>query len=837
VKLPDLPIKSVLGEIAAALASQSAAVVVAPPGSGKTTVVPLALLAEQWLAGQRIIILEPRRLAARAAARRMSELLGEAVGETVGYRIRFERRLSKRTRIEVVTEGILSRMLQNDPELAGVGLVVFDEFHERSLQADLALALCLDVRDLRPDLRILVMSATLDMGPISELLGGAPVISGEGRCFPVAVTYLPLAAHATVMAGMARAIRRALREQEGDILAFLPGSGEIRRLAAGELADLVELDILPLYGDLPQAEQDRIFAPARRRRLILATPIAESSLTVQGVGVVVDSGLAKRPRFDPATGLTRLETVKISKASAEQRAGRAGRLAPGHVYRLWSRAIHHTLADFELPEIINADLAPLLLELGLWGVRDPGRLAWLDPPRPGQVEKARILLVRLGAMDAGGLLTDLGKRLARLPLHPRLGLLLIKGEERGLQGVACDLAALLANRDILRGPDAQHGADLELRLELLDLWRRRKTKQATARGADPHACRRVAREAASYRALLSRKGDKAVVGQAGTLLLYGYPDRLAGQLAAGRSHYLLAGGRRARLAAGDPLHSHALLVVPHLDGAAKEGRIYLAAAVAEEEVRADHPQLVRTERVVAWNQEKQRVEARQCSRIGTVVLARQPWPGAPAEEVAASFLEGVRLLGPGCLPWTRASREFQARLVFLHEWLPDEWPSLADDRLFADLAWLTPYIVGMSRVEELKKLDLTAILTSRFSWSRLREIDRLAPSHLEVPSGSRIKLHYEAGAPPVLAARIQEMFGMEETPLLCGGRVPVVVHLLSPARRPLQVTRDLAGFWRTTYHEVKKELKGRYAKHYWPDDPLNARARRGVKPRRRPQDG
>lgn len=833
MKLPDLPIKSVLGELEAALATLPTAVLAAPPGSGKTTLVPLALLAEQWLTGNRIIVLEPRRLAARAAARRMSELLGEAVGETVGYRIRFERRVSVRTRIEVVTEGILSRMLQHDPELDGVGLVIFDEFHERSLQADLALALCLDVRELRPDLRILVMSATLDIGPIAELLGGAPVISGEGRCFPVAVTYLPPTDHGTIMAGMARAIRRALREQEGDVLAFLSGSGEIRRLA-GELADLAELDILPLYGDLPQAEQDRIFAPARRRRLILATPIAESSLTVQGVGVVVDSGLAKRPRFDPATGLTRLETVKISKASAEQRAGRAGRLAPGHVYRLWSRSTHHSLADFELPEIINADLAPLLLELGLWGVSDPGRLAWLDPPRSSQVEKARSLLIRLGAMDEAGLLTDLGKRLARLPLHPRLGLLLVKGEERGLAELACDLAGLLANRDILRGRSAQQGADLELRLELLDLWRRRKTNQATARGADPHACRRVAREAACYRALLSRKGGRATIGQAGTLLLYGYPDRLAGQLAAGRSYYLLAGGRRARLAAGDPLHSHTLLVVPHLDGGAKEGRIYLAAAVAEQEVRSDHPQLVRMEREVAWNHEKQRVEARQCSRIGTVVLTRRPWPGAPADEVAASFLEGVRLLGPGCLPWTKASREFQARLVFLHEWLPEEWPSLADDRLFADLAWLTPYIVGMSRADELKRLDLTAILMGCFSWSRLMDIDRLAPSHLEVPSGSRIKLHYEAGAPPVLAVRIQEMFGMVETPVLCGGRVPVVVHLLSPARRPLQVTRDLAGFWRTTYHEVKKELKGRYAKHYWPDDPLKAQARRGVKARRRP---
>ncbi len=834
MQLPSLPIKSVLGDVRTALADKPSAVLAAPPGSGKTTVVPLALLGEDWLAGKRIIILEPRRLAARAAARRMSDLLGEKVGDTVGYRIRFERKVSAATRIEVVTEGILTRMLQNDPELGGVGLVIFDEFHERSLHGDLALALCLDARELRDDLRLLVMSATLDIAAIAGLLGGAPVISGEGRCFPVATTYLtsPGPGPWRLVAAMAKAIRRALLEQEGDILAFLPGSGEIRRLAA-DLADLTDVDILPLYGDLPQHEQDRIFAPAVRRRLILATPIAETSLTVEGITVVVDSGQMKRPRFDPSCGLTRLETVAISKASAEQRAGRAGRLAPGHVYRLWSRQEHHSLIDFQLPEIVGADLAPLLLDLGLWGVSDPGQLAWLDPPRPSQVESGRDLLRSLGAMDSHGLLTDLGKRLAALPLHPRLGLLLIKGEEKGQGGLACDLAAILANRDLLRGPAQRESADLELRLQLLGFWRRHGQSQAKARGADPGACRRVDREATMYRALLARESGNGDLSEAGNLLAHAYPDRVGAQQSSGAGHYLLASGRRARLADHDPLISWPLLVIPHLDAGAKEGRIYLAAAVSEEELRADHPQLVGQEKEVVWNQEKRRVEAWITTTIGSIVLGRQRWQQAPGQEVAACFLEGLGLLGIDCLPWTKQSRALQARVNFLHTWLPEAWPAMADDDLSTDLAWLAPYVEGMVRIDDLKKLDLLTILSSRFSWAELQELERLAPSHLEVASGSRIKLRYEPGSPPILAVRLQEMFGMQETPTVCQGRVPVVVHLLSPAQRPIQVTQDLKGFWQNTYQEVKKELKGRYPKHFWPDDPLTAQARRGVRPRPR----
>lgn len=831
MKLPSLPINAVLDDLGAALERQPAAVLAAPPGSGKTTVVPLALLAAPWLGGRRIIMLEPRRLAARAAARRMSQLLADEVGGTVGYRVRFERKVSAATRIEVVTEGILTRMLQHDPELGGVGLVIFDEFHERSLHADLALALCLDARALRPDLRILVMSATLDTAAVAGLLGGAPVITGGGRCFPVAVTYLGAPGPGRLVTAMAGALRRALGEQEGDVLAFLPGSGEIRRLA-GELADLPDLEILPLYGDLPQAEQDRIFTSSGRRRLILATPIAETSLTVEGVTVVVDSGLMKRPRFDPACGLTRLETVAISKASAEQRAGRAGRLAPGHAYRLWSRADQHGLADFQLPEIVGADLAPLLLELGLWGVTDPARLAWLDPPRPGQVEQGRALLVSLGAMDQQGLLTDLGKQLAHLPLHPRLGLLLVRGEEKGQGALACDLAALLANRDLLRGEAQKQSADLELRLQLLDLWRRQGAARVRARGGDPAACSQVAREAALYRALLTKAGGAVDLGAAGSLLAHAYPDRLAGQLAPGTPHYLLASGRRACLADHDPLLNQPLLVVPHLDAGAREGRIFLAAAVSEEEIRTAHAPLVEQRREVAWNQETKRVEAWEIAAVGSIVLSRRRWQQPPVAQVAASFLEGVARLGLGALPWTPQNRAFQARLIFLHEWLPDQWPALDDEELGRDLEWLAPFVTGMTRADELKRLDLAAILASRFSWRQLQDLDRLAPSHLEVASGSRLKLRYEPGAPPVLAVRIQEMFGMEDTPTVCQGRVAVLVHLLSPAQRPIQVTRDLRGFWRTTYQEVKKELKGRYPKHFWPDDPLVAEARRGVRPRK-----
>ncbi|MEN8258729.1 MAG: ATP-dependent helicase HrpB [Thermodesulfobacteriota bacterium] len=832
MNLPSLPINTVLAELCAALAADRGAVLVAPPGSGKTTIVPLALLEEEWLAGRRIIILEPRRLAARAAARRMSDLLGQKVGDTVGYRIRFERKISARTRIEVVTEGILSRMLQDDPELSAVGMVIFDEYHERTLHADLALALCLDARQLRDDLRVLIMSATLDSAAVAGLLGGAPVIRGEGRCFPVTTSYLARPKPWQLVTAMASAIRRCLTEQEGDILAFLPGSGEIRRLAS-DLADLPELDILPLYGDLPQDKQDKIFAPAQRRRLILATPIAETSLTVEGVTVVVDSGLMKRPRFDPSCGLTRLETVPISKASAEQRAGRAGRLGPGHTYRLWSRDEHHSLADFQAPEIIGADLAPLLLDLGIWGVRDPGELSWLDPPRSAQVEQARSLLTSLGALDSKGLPTTLGKRLARLPLHPRLGLLLVRGEEKGQGSLACDLAALLANRDILKGEARGESADLERRLAILDLWRRKGTREARARGADPAACRRVDQEARMYRALLKKSSGHQDLAETGNLLAHAYPDRLAQQQGKATGNYLLATGRRARLQGHDPLISWPMLVIPDLDAGAKEGRIFLAASLGKEEIKKDHPQLIEQEKEVFWNQERRRVEAEAAVKIGSIVLERKRWQEAPAQKIASCFLEGVKLLGPNSLPWTKESRTLQTRVDFLHEWLPEEWPTLADEDLFADLAWLAPYVDGMVRAAELKKLDLFSILSSRFSWQQLQEIDRLAPSHLEVASGSRIKLRYEQEGSPVLAVRLQEMFGMEETPTICRGKVPVLIHLLSPAQRPIQVTQDLKGFWHTTYQEVKKELKGRYPKHYWPDDPLTAQATSRVKRKRR----
>ncbi len=831
MNLPSLPINTVLAELCTALASHTGAVLVAPPGSGKTTIVPLALVEEEWLAGRRIIILEPRRLAARAAARRMSDLLGEKVGVTVGYRIRFERKISKRTRVEVVTEGILSRMLQDDPELPGVGMVIFDEFHERTLHADLALALCLDARQLRDDLRVLVMSATLDSAAVADLLGGVPVIRGEGRCFPVTTSYLARPEPWHLVAAMALAIRRALQEQEGDVLAFLPGSGEIRRLA-NELADLPELDILPLYGDLPQEKQDKIFAPAERRRLILATPIAETSLTVEGVTVVVDSGLMKRPRFDPSCGLTRLETVPISKASAEQRTGRAGRLEAGHAYRLWNQEEHHSLADFQAPEIIGADLAPLLLDLAIWGVRDPDELSWLDPPRSSQIEQARSMLASLGALDQQGLPTVLGKRLGRLPLHPRLGLLLVRGEEKGQGDLACDVAALLANRDILKGEARGESADLEQRLKILDLWRGKGAGEARARGADPAACRRVDQESRMYKAMLKKTSKQKDMAETGNLLAHAYPDRIAQQQGTKTGHYLLATGRRARLQTHDPLISWPMLVIPDLDAGAKEGRIFLAAAIGEEEVMTDHPQLLSQEKEVSWSQEKKRVEATISSKLGSLILQKQRWQDAPAEEIADAFLQGVKLLGPHSLPWTKECRTLQTRVNFLHEWLPGEWPAMDDDHLFNDLAWLAPYVEGMTRAAELKKLDLITILSSRFSWQQLQEIDRLAPTHLEVASGSRIKLRYEPGGPPVLAVRIQEMFGMQETPTICRGKVPVLIHLLSPAQRPIQVTKDLKGFWQTTYQEVKKELKGRYPKHFWPDDPFTAEARRGVKPRK-----
>ncbi len=831
--LPVYPINNILPELLAALAESSAAVLTAEPGSGKTTIAPLALLDQAWLAKHKIIILEPRRLAARAAAARMSELVSDRVGGTIGYRVRFDSKVSKNTRIEVVTEGILIRMLQNDPELSDIGLVIFDEFHERSLQADLALALCLDVRQLRHDLKILVMSATIDSAEVAGLLDHAPVITGQGRCFPVSVEYLERQSIESIVSRTVKGIDKALVEQQGDILVFLPGAGEIRSVQA-QYAKRADLACLPLYGDLPLEKQNLVFARVPgKRRLILATPIAETSLTIEGITTVIDTGQLKSPRFDPASGLTRLETIFISKGSAEQRAGRAGRLGPGHCYRLWTKGEQHSRPDFLPPEIINADLAPLLLELALWGVSDPGQLVWPDPPRQGQISQARKVLLKLGAIDEKSAITPLGKKLADFPLHPRLALMLVHGQKQGLSKLACRLAAILNNRDPLKGEAGRQSTDIEERLQLLEIFEQDGIRAVRAKGGDPSTCRRILQEAAQYQRLLGKTPkDSGQLSAAGNLLASAYPDRIAHKKP-GFSQHLLASGRGAILAANDHLGQAELLVAAKLDGGKKQGRIFLAASLSMAELRSDHYHLIQTKKSVRWDAEQKRVVAVKEERFGSLVLSQKKWLGAEPEQISQCLLQGIRQAGISCLPWQKKSRELQARIQSAHLWQPDKWPDVADETLLQDLSWLEPYLTRARGFNDLKKLDLVDILLARLSWQDQQALDQIAPTHLKVASGSRVKLRYQPGEVPVLAVRIQQMFGCKETPTVAGGKLPVLIHLLSPAQRPIQITSDLAAFWQTTYREVKKELAGRYPKHYWPENPLEAQATNRAKRRKR----
>ncbi len=840
ISSPALPIEPVLPAIRAALQNATALALQAPPGAGKTTRTPLALLDEPWLTGQTILMLEPRRLAVRAAAARMAGLLGEPVGQTVGYRIRFDRQISRQTRIEVVTEGILTRRLQRDPGLGGVGLVMFDEFHERSLHADLALALCLDSqRGLRNDLRLLVMSATLDGAAAAKLLGDAPVVTSAGRSWPVACHYLPGDAHRLDLAGVVRAILTALAQHDGDVLVFLPGGGEIRQVQHRLEAEPASagLALAALYGDLPGAAQQQAIQPdpAGRRKVVLATSIAETSLTIEGVTVVVDAGWTRVPRFDPRNGLTRLETVRVSADAAEQRAGRAGRLGPGVCYRLWSEATHARLRPRRVPEILEADLAPLALELANWGVNDPATLAWLDPPPSGALAQARAVLADLEAVDEQGRITPTGRTLAELPTHPRLAHLLRRGVALGQGALAADLAAVLEERDLLRGAHP-FGSDLTVRLEALQAFRREGRAGVQRWAADSSACAKVELMARRWRELLTivaapePASDPALVG---LLLALAYPDRIARRREGSADRYQLANGRGARLAVGDPLSGSDWLTVAQLDAGVSEGRIWLAAPVTLADLENHLAARISTIAEVTWDERQAAVIARRERRLGALVLSSEMLPDADPALLRQAMRVGVRQMGLDRLPWTRDLRDWQARVLALRHWFPDEgWPEVADDWLTEHLAeWLEPWLDGITRREHLPRLDLAAALQSVLDGRLRPRLNELAPTHLTVPSGSRIRLQYPPGAPPVLAVKLQEVFGLADTPRIAGGRVAVTLHLLSPAQRPIQVTQDLRGFWERTYAEVKKELKGRYPKHPWPDDPWNAA------PTRRTQTG
>jgi ATP-dependent helicase HrpB len=817
------------------------AVLSAPPGSGKTTLVPLNLLDQSWLQGKKIIMLEPRRLAARASAARMASLLGEETGGTVGYQVRFDRCISDRTRIEVVTEGILARRLQRDPDLAEAGIIIFDEFHERSLHADLALALALDVQQsLRDDLRLLVMSATMDELAVSSLLFNAPVVKAEGRSYPVEVSYLPRDPKGRTHEYVAAAVVNALASESGDLLVFLPGAGEIRSTheLLSRQGSCVGVELCPLYGDLSRAEQDRAILPhpEGRRRVVMATSIAETSLTIEGVSVVVDSGWSRLPRFDPNSGLSRLVTQRVSRAAADQRAGRAGRLGPGKCYRLWSESTQSRLQPFAQPEILETDLAPLMLELAQWGVTDPAQLHWLTPLPTGAVAQAKELLLELDAIDGNGRITRSGSGMAAIGLHPRLANMLVLSGNGGQEPLAADLAAILSERDLVnRSHTVSARSDLSHRLELLDIYRGQGASAARAAGADINACRRVRLASRQFRRRRTGGNNKGEAGMsAAALLAMAYPDRIAQCRGGDGRGYRLSSGRGVRLSDGDMLTGSDYLVVAQMDAGHREGRVFLAESLDVNEIRETLSSHITWRSSVEWDRSVSAVAAVREECLGELVLSRQRLQDYDSEMVGAAMLDGVRSMGLGALPWSEKTREWQARVRSVRHWQPDaSWPDLSDAALLESCEqWLGPWLDGIRSREQLRQLDLNSILRNCLGWQEQKLLDELAPTHIQVPSGSRARLEYSAGEAPVLAVRLQEMFGLMDTPTVCGGKVQVMLHLLSPARRPVQVTRDLRGFWERTYAEVKKELKGRYPKHYWPDDPMQAIPTSMVKPKK-----
>jgi ATP-dependent helicase HrpB len=801
--MPDLPVTDVLPALRASLAERPNAVLIAPPGAGKTTLAPLALLSEGWC-GTRMLVLEPRRLAARAAATRMAELLGEAVGQTVGYRTRLDSVVSAATRIEVVTEGLLVRRLQSDPGLSGVAAVILDEVHERSLDADIALAFCLDLqREYRPELRLLAMSATADGARLGPLLDAA-VIECAGRAHPVTVRHAArdIAAPRDLPEAMARAVRAALAEHSGDILAFLPGMAEIRRTQAA-LEGCGAL-VLPLHGDLPPAEQDRALRPAEGRRVVLATSIAETSLTIANVRIVVDGGWRRAPRLDPATGLTGLATLRISRAAATQRAGRAGREAPGVAIRLWTESLHRGLPDYDRPEMFDAELSGLLLDCAGWGAA-PADLPFPDAPPAGALAAAATLLTDLGALDPAGRITDAGRRMARLGAHPRLAAMMLAAETPGQAALAADLAAILEERDPLRGPRGEAPADIGHRLAALE--------GAASGDVDRGAVARIRRAAAQYRRRLG--APAGAEGDPARLLAAAFPDRIA-QRRGEPGSFRLSGGGGARLSVADPLARAKFLAVASLDGGAG-ARIRMAAeldpASLPPAVAARITEAVETGLDPATGA----MLARRRRRLGALVLEDRTEPADPME-TAAALAAAVPIAS---LAWDEAARQLQARVALSRRLEPAAgWPDLSDDALTADRSWLRAHLHGLTRLADVQKLDLTAVLRGVLSWEQASRLDRELPTHLPLPGG-RAAVDYRQPV-PLAEARAQHFFGLAETPRLAGGRTELRLALLSPAGRPVAITGDLAGFWRGAWADVRKDMRGRYPKHYWPDDPATA---------------
>jgi ATP-dependent helicase HrpB len=826
----SLPVDILLPALKEALLTHQCAVLIAAPGAGKTTRIPLALLTEPWLAGKRrILVVEPRRLATRSAAHYMAALLGEQIGETVGYRIKLDTRVGTNTRIEVITEGILTRLLQTDPALTEVGLVIFDEFHERNLQADLGLALCMQSQAIfREDLKVLVMSATLNAEPIAALLKDAPILVSAGRAFPVETHYLKRSIEGHIEPHVIQAIQAALVQDHGDMIVFLPGVKEIKRVES--LLQGLRLDrhirIHLLHGLLPQEAQDRAIAPCQtgERKIVLATSIAETSLTVEGVRIVIDCGLMRIPRFSPRSGMTHLQTIPVSKVSADQRRGRAGRLGPGVCYRLWNEQENHHLAPHGTPEILQADLAPLALELAAWGVAEPQELLWLDLPPKAAYQQARELLSQLGALDAEGHATPYGRRLAEIGMHPRLAHMIVQAIPLGLGGLACEIAALLNERDIFQRDLNASDVDLRLRVEAI----RRFAKDGSNRAVDgagytlnPSICRQVLIELAHWNKLFDIKPAHTENTDAcGMLLSLAYPDRIAKLRAHGR--FLLRNGRGAYMADAQQLSSASYLVAAELADKGIESRILLAAALDYQDIERFYKAQIITETSIDWEHEAKAVKARKRMLLGAIVLQEGAVANPDPEIALRALIRGIQAEGLGILPWTRPARQLQERINFM--FLTDKgWPDVSDETLLLHMNdWLSPHIYGMKSQEDLKRLHMFDIVQVMLSWEQRRELDAYAPTHLLVPSGSSIPIDYSDPGSPHVSVRLQEMFGLKDTPLIARGKAALTLHLLSPAQRPVQVTRDLASFWREAYFEVKKDLKGRYPKHYWPDDPLNA---------------
>jgi len=851
-KIGDLPISQVVPEILHQLQGHNNLVLQAPPGAGKTTAVPLCLMDQAWFKkDSRIIMLAPRRLAARAAARRMADILGEKVGQTVGYRVRLDHKVSDQTRLEVVTEGVLIRKLQQDPELCGIRAIIFDEFHERSQEADLGLALCLDIQQgLREDLKLIVMSATLDGENIARLMGDAPIVTSQGRAYPVEMRYLDRLPppNVSIEQTVADAILQAVRQESGSILAFLPGAGEIERCAAIVRGFALGQDVIiaPLYGMMRMADQDQAIGcpPNGKRKIVLATSIAETSLTIEGIRIVIDGGLTRSPGYDARTGMARLETGRLSRASAEQRAGRAGRLSAGICFRMWTAAAQRGLKPFSPPEITKADLVPLALELANWGIKDPSVLRWLDVPDRGSMAAARDTLISLGALDETRRILAHGKRMVRLAMHPRLAHMVLKAQDMGFGMLGVEIAALLTERDIMRGGSA----DLRHRLELLRCFYAGDNAAARRMGGDLAALQQVKRQIESWRIARKLSGEEErPYHKTGICVALAYPDRVGMRRIGTEPRYLLSGGTGAALDASDNLGGARYLAICHLAlkkntgrqmKRTQDSRIYLAAALDETDIWHIFSDQITAVEQIAWDERSQSVQAQKRHMLGKLALKEETLTKPAPDLVMPALCHGIRKMGLSSLPWDEQSTAFRDRVLFCARHDPQgSWPDLSDEALLCGLEeWLGPYLDGIMTRAQLTSLNLTDILKNFLTWQENKALDSLAPRYYHVPSGSNISLCYDAD-PPVLAVRIQEMFGLDTTPAIMAGKVTLLVHLLSPAGRPIQVTQDLENFWGSSYDAVKKDMKGRYPKHHWPDDPLAARpTRRSLKrsPRRKP---